>query len=223
MDYLISLLEGIITFISPCMLPMLPLYISYFAGGQDNGDRKKTLINAFGFVLGFTIVFTALGAFAGTFGGLLTQYALWVNLIGGAIVLVFGLNYLGILNLSFLQRVKKVDYQPKSLGFFSAVLFGVVFSIGWTPCVGAFLGSALMLAATAQDSLKGILMLLSFSFGLGIPFVISALLLDRLKHVFDFIKRNYKIVNGISGFLLVIVGLAMMTGLLGKLLTLLTF
>lgn len=221
MDYLISLLEGIITFVSPCMLPMLPLYISYFAGGQ--GNRKKAFINALGFVLGFTLVFTSLGAFAGTFGSLLTQYNHWVNIIGGAIVLIFGLNYLGILNLAFLQQVKKVEYQPKNLGFFSSMLFGVVFSIGWTPCVGAFLGSALMLAATAQDSVKGILMLLSFSFGLGIPFVLSALLLDRLKNVFNFIKRNYKIINAISGLLLVIIGLAMMTGLMGKLLALLTF
>lgn len=220
MDYLISLLEGIITFISPCMLPMLPIYLSYFAGGEEN--KKRALTNSLGFVLGFTVVFVSLGAFAGTLGNLLISHTKWVNLLGGTIVLVFGLNYLGILRISILQNFKKFDYQPKNLGFFSTVIFGVIFSIGWTPCVGAFLGSALMLAATSQNGLKGILMLLSFSLGLGIPFVFSALLLDRLKSVFDFIKRNYKIVNTISGLILVIVGIAMMTGMLGELLAFLT-
>lgn len=221
MDYLISFLEGIITFISPCLLPMLPIYISYFAGGE--GSTKKALVNALGFVLGFTAVFVSLGAFAGSLGKFLISHSPLVNSIAGAIVLFFGLNYLGVFDIHILNNTKKVDYQPKNLGFLSSVVFGIIFSIGWTPCVGAFLGSALMLAASSQDSLKGVLMLLSFSIGLGIPFVFSALLLDRLKSVFDFIKRNYRVINAISGLLLVIVGIAMMTGLLGRLLQLLTF
>jgi len=112
--------------------------------------------------------------------------------------------------------------KTTSTGFFSSVLFGVIFSIGWTPCVGAFLGSALMLAASSGESLKGILMLFSFSLGLGIPFVASAVLIDRLKSTFDFIKRNYRIINLISGGLLVIVGILMATGLMGYFLSLLT-
>ena len=220
MDYFISFLEGIITFVSPCMLPMLPIYISYFAGGQNN--KKTTLMNSLGFVLGFTIVFVLLGAFAGTFGKLLINYSKWVNIFAGGIVLVFGLNYLGVFNLSFLKNSSRMEYAPKNPGFITTLLFGIIFSIGWTPCVGAFLGSALMMAASSQDSLKGILMLVSFSLGLGIPFVISALLLDRLKGVFEFIKRNYKIVNIISGLLLVIVGIAMMTGMLGRFLSIFT-
>ncbi len=220
MDYFISFLEGIITFVSPCMLPMLPIYISYFTGG--NNSRKKALINSIGFVLGFASVFILMGAFAGTFGKLLMSHAKMVNIITGAIVLFFGLNYLGVFNLEFLKNTKKIGYQPKNLGFASSALFGIIFSIGWTPCVGAFLGSALMLAASSQDSLKGILMLASFSLGLGIPFICSAILLNKLKSVFDFIKRNYKIVNIISGLILVIVGLAMMTGMLGKLLSVLS-
>jgi cytochrome c-type biogenesis protein len=113
--------------------------------------------------------------------------------------------------------------KTAKLGFLSSALFGVIFSIGWTPCVGVFLGSALMLAASSGESLKGIFMLLSFSLGLGIPFIASAILIDRLKSTFDFIKKNYRIINLISGGLLVVVGLMMATGLMGYFLSLLTF
>lgn len=221
MDYLITFLEGIIAFISPCMLPLLPIYISYFAGGEENG--KKTIKNAIGFVLGFTAVFVLLGAFAGTLGSILVRYSKWINIVAGGIIIVFGLSYMGIIRLSFLSKSSNFGYKQKEPGFFSSALFGVIFSIGWTPCVGAFLGSALMLAATSQESYKGILMLLSFSIGLGLPFILSAIILDKLKGVFDSIKRNYKIINIISGSLLIILGIAMMTGLLGKLLAVFTF
>lgn len=218
MDYLLSFLEGIITFISPCLLPMLPIYISYFAG-----QRNKALLNSIAFVLGFTLVFVTLGAFAGTVGYFLREYATVINIFTGGIVVLFGLNFMGVLNISFLNMTKKMDMQVKNTGFFSTMLFGIVFSIGWTPCVGAFLGSALMLAASSGSSVKGILMLLSFSAGLGIPFIASALLIDKLKGTFDFIKRNYRIVNLISGGLLVVVGILMATGMMGYFLSLLTF
>jgi cytochrome c-type biogenesis protein len=218
LDYIIVFLEGIMTFVSPCMLPMLPLYVLYFAGGERS--RGKTLTNALGFVLGFSLVFTALGAFAGTLGSFLIRYAMAVNIITGALVVLFGLNYLGILKFNLFRGFISKEYQPNQLGFFSSILFGAVFSIGWTPCVGAFLGSALMLAANAQSSMKGITLLLSFSLGLGIPFVVSALLLNQLKGVFDFIKKHYRVINMISGLLLVALGLAMMTGLMGRLLAL---
>ncbi len=221
MDYLITFLEGVIAFISPCMLPLLPIYISYFAGGEENS--KKTIKNAVGFVLGFTIVFVILGAFAGTLGGLLVKYSKWINIVAGGIIVIFGLSYMGIIRLSFLSKSSNFEYKQKEPGFLSSAIFGIIFSIGWTPCVGAFLGSALMLAATSQESFKGVLMLLSFSMGLGIPFIISALILDKLKGVFNFIKKNYKTINIISGILLIILGIAMMTGLLGKLLTAFTY
>ena len=212
MQYLISFLEGIITFISPCLLPMLPVYISYFAGGGER-TGKKTLINALGFVLGFTAVFVAMGALAGTLGSFLRKYQTWVNIIGGTIVIVFGLNYLGVLKLN-LFRGFQGDVSG-NMGFFSALLFGVVFSVGWTPCVGAFLGSALMLASQQGHVLEGMGRLLSYSLGLGVPFLISAVLIDRLKTAFDWIKRNYKLVNVICGSLLILVGILMATGLMG--------
>ena len=220
MQYLISFLEGIITFISPCLLPMLPIYISYFAGGGER-TTAKTLKGAVGFVTGFTIVFVMLGALAGTVGSFLREYQTTVNIISGLIVIIFGLNFLGVFKLNIFkgnQRSVKTD----NMGFFSAMFFGIIFSVGWTPCVGAFLGSALMLASQQGHIAEGMLMLLSYSLGLGIPFILSAVLIDYLKSAFNWIKRNYKIINLISGSLLVIIGIMMATGTLGQLLNLLS-
>lgn len=219
MQYFISFLEGIITFISPCLLPMLPIYISYFAGG---GERKtqKTLTNASGFVLGFTVVFVAMGALAGTLGSFLTRYQTWVNVIGGGIVVLFGLNYMGLLKLNLFRGMSR-GLQQGDMGFLSALVFGIVFSIGWTPCVGAFLGSALMLASQQGHVLEGMFMLLCYSLGLGIPFLMSAVLIDKLKGAFNWIKGHYDIINKICGGLLVLVGILMATGTLGRLLAVL--
>ncbi len=220
MQYLISFLEGIITFISPCLLPMLPIYVSYFAGGGER-TMKKTLTGALGFVLGFTLMFMAMGALAGSVGALLTKYAFWVNLIGGLIVILFGLSYMGLFRLSLFQGMKGT-VKTGELGFFSAFAFGVIFSVGWTPCVGAFLGSALMLASQRGHVLEGMGMLLCYSLGLGIPFLLSAVLIDKLKSAFAWIKGHYSVINKICGGLLVLVGVCMATGILGKLLALLS-
>lgn len=219
MQYVISFLEGIITFISPCLLPMLPIYISYFAGGAER-SIKKTVANALGFVTGFTLVFMAMGALAGTIGGILTKYQVVVNVVSGMIVILFGLNFMGVLKLN-LFRGSSQNIATENMGFFSAMLFGMIFSIGWTPCVGAFLGSALMLASTQAHMIKGMMMLLCYSLGLGIPFVLSAMLIDQLKGTFQLIKKNYQMINRICGIFLIIVGAAMASGLLGRLLTLL--
>jgi cytochrome c-type biogenesis protein len=210
-------LEGIITFISPCLLPLLPVYVSFFAAGK--ADKRRTIVNAIGFVLGFTVVFIILGAFAGTFGRLLTRYTVVVNVITGLIVIVLGLNFLGVISIGFLNRNGKWRVNIKNLRFFSSMLFGIVFSIGWTPCVGAFLGSALMMAAGQGGAVNGIVMLLVYSLGLGIPFIASAILIDRLKDAFELVKRNYRTVNAISGALLVITGILMATGQMGRLLS----
>ena len=220
MQYLVSFLEGIITFISPCLLPMLPIYISYFAGGGER-STGKTLKGALGFVTGFTIVFVILGALAGTVGSFLREYQTAVNIVSGLIVIVFGLNFLGVFNLNLFKGSPRA-VNTNNMGFFSALLFGVVFSIGWTPCVGAFLGSALMLASQQAHALEGMLMLLAYSLGLGIPFILSAVLIDYLKSAFNWIKRHYDIINKISGGLLILIGILMATGTLGRLLSLLS-
>lgn len=219
MQYVISFLEGILTFISPCLLPMLPIYVSYFAGGGER-STGKTLKTAAGFVLGFTVVFVAMGALAGTLGGLLRQYQTAVNIVSGGVVILFGLSYLGIIRLNLFKGANRA--VKGELGFFSALVFGMIFSLGWTPCVGAFLGSALMLASQQGHVLEGMGMLLTYSLGLGIPFLISALLIDYLKSAFGWIKSHYTVINRVCGVLLIVIGILMATGTLGRLLALLS-
>ncbi len=218
MQYAIAFLEGIITFISPCLLPMLPIYVSYFAGCGER-SRQKTFLGALGFVTGFTIIFVAMGALAGTLGSFMKEHRTAVNIVSGLIVIFFGLDFLGLFKLNlFKGGAGRVNTE--NMGFFSAALFGMVFSIEWTPCVGAFLGSALVLASQQGHILEGMLMLFLYSVGLGIPFIISAVLIDHLKSAFNFIKKHYKVVNVVSGIFLILIGLLMSTGLLGRWITL---
>ena len=220
MPYLIVFLEGIITFLSPCLLPMLPVYLSSFAGGGARSTRR-TLTGAAGFVAGFTVLFVLMGALAGTLGAFLQRWHTAVNLLSGAVVIFFGLNFLGVIKLTLFRgssRAVKTD----GMGFFSALLFGVVFAVGWTPCVGAFLGSALALASQQGHALAGMAMLLVYSLGLGVPFVLSAVLIDRLKTAFDWVKRHYSVINTVSGVFLIVVGVLMATGLMGRLLNFLS-
>ena len=221
MGYFITFLEGIITFISPCMLPMLPIYVSYFSGGGKPGEEpEKALINAIGFVLGFTMVFVTLGAFAGALGYFLRQYETLLHIITGGIVILFGLNYLGIIKIPFLHRTFSKD-NGSVKGFFSAFVFGVVFSVGWTPCVSVFLASALMMASQQGSVIQGVFLLLCYSLGLGLPFILSALLIEKLKNAFAFLKEHYRPVNMVSGVLLIVIGIMMMTGFMERFLSLL--
>lgn len=217
MQYLITFLEGIISFISPCMLPMLPVYITYFAGGADK--KKKTFINSIGFVLGFSILFTALGLLAGVLGTFLARYRTVVNIVCGAIVIVFGLSYLEVIRLPFF---KGMNSERKVGSFFSAVVFGLIYSVSLTPCVGAFLGSALMLASSSGGAVRGTLLLLVYSLGMGIPFLVSALLIEKLATAFDFIKRHYRVINVVCGGFLILTGILMMTGMLNKFMNILS-
>ena len=220
MQYLLVFIEGIFTFISPCLLPMLPIYISYFAGGGQR-QTKRTLKNALGFVVGFTLVFVAMGALAGTIGRFLRDYRVIVNIVSGLLVILFGLSFLGLFELKFFKGIKKT-VDPEKMGFFPALLFGMIFSIGWTPCVGAFLGTALVLAAQQAHVLEGMLMLLLYSMGLAIPFILSALLIDYLKNAFKWIKKHYKVINIISGILLILIGVLMASGMFDRVIGLLS-
>lgn len=215
MRFLITFLEGLISFISPCMLPMLPVYISYFAGGSN--EKGRVFFRALCFVLGFTATFSLLGLFAGSLGALLSRFQTAVNIFAGLIVILFGLSYLEIIKLPFF---KGMSSGREVTGVFSAFLFGVVYSVSLTPCVGAFLGSALMLASSSATAATGLLLLVCYSLGLGLPFVISALLLEQLRSTFAFIKRNYRIINLICGIFLILVGIMMALGLLNALLAL---
>ena len=212
MQFFITFLEGVISFISPCMLPMLPVYLSYFAAGEKE-KRARTLLRSLGFVFGFTLVFCLLGLFAGTLGQFLVRYRTALDIVAGAIVVVFGLSYLDVIRLPFF---KGMTAGRKVGSVFSAVLFGVVYSVSLTPCVGAFLGSALALASTSGTALRGTLLLLAYAAGLGVPFLLSAVLLDQLKGAFGFIKRHYTVINRVCGGFLILVGMLMACGILTK-------
>jgi cytochrome c-type biogenesis protein len=160
MQYLICFLEGVITFISPCLLPMLPVYITYFAGGGERSNAK-TLINAIGFVLGFTSVFVLMGVMAGSFGSVLKSHQTFVNIVSGIVIVLFGLSYMGLFRIKFFNR-RSNKMKLDNLGFVSSYVFGAVFSIGWTPCVGVFLGSALVLASQQGTAYAGLIMLLCY-------------------------------------------------------------
>ena len=211
MQYVITFLEGLISFVSPCMLPMLPVYVSYFAAGSDK--KRANLFRALAFVLGFTAAFCLMGLFAGTLGSLLLRYQRWVSLVCGLIVIVFGLSYLEIIPLPFF---KGMNSGRSVTGVFSAFVFGLVYSVSLTPCVGAFLGSALMLASSSGTARQGLLLLVCYSLGLGLPFLISALLLEQLSGVFRWIKSHYSVINRICGGFLILIGLLMCFGMLDR-------
>jgi len=223
MEYIIILLEGIITFISPCMLPMLPIYLSYFAGQESTGKSMvKTLLNVFCFILGFTIVYTILGVFSASMGMLLKKYIDMLNIILGIIVILFGLNYIGILNIGIINKGKGIKLKKEPVKYLSSFVFGVIFSITWTPCVGVFLGTALSIITVSGDIIKGATLILTYCLGLGIPFVLSAILIDKLKNTFGIIKENYKIINIICGSFLCIIGILMITGLINRYFTIIS-
>lgn len=224
MQYAITFLEGVVTFISPCLLPLLPVYVAFFAGGIENGPSAdnnaasaslwRTAISAFGFIIGFSLLFVALGAFAGTVGGFFARHQAILNVICGLIVIVMGLHFAGVLNIAALQQSHRLE-SPHGHGFWSSLLFGMVFAIGWTPCVGAFLASALSLAASTGSTGQGILLLLCYSLGLGVPFFLAAVLIDQLEGAFAWVKKHYRPINIICGAILVLVGILMATGRLG--------
>ena len=284
MGYLLTFLEGLASFISPCMLPMIPLYLSYFAGDDESEEESQTtivdtnteaaevnadsaisdgneetaaenigqtteevsdgeegksvetvadtnaektaaekkpnvkkyrvLIMSLFFVFGFTLMFVVFGGLVGLVSGYVAKYKKIINIVAGGIVVIFGLSYIGLFRLPFFKGITK-SHKIKSV--WSAFLFGIVFAVGVGPCTGAFLGSALALASTSGTVAKGIALLLCYSLGIGIPFIVTAILTDKTKKLFGFIKRHFKVIKIISGSLLVVIGILMATGVMDKL------
>ena len=238
MDYILIFLEGFASFISPCMLPMVPIYLSYFMGekskyneignndknSKNNNDDKETepeikkeiekqkeknntLINSIGFVLGFTIIFLVLSIFASSLGNVLNNNIKYIKVIFGILIIILGFNYIGIFKIGFLNKTKKARLKNKDFNFLKAVIFGILFSISLTPCIGTFLSSALLLVAKTESIMQGLIMMLLYSLGLGIPFIISAVFIDKLKTTFDFMKKHFDIIKKISGIILIISGI----------------
>ena len=204
MTYLLTFLEGIASFISPCILPLLPIYISYFAGSESK--KTKALVNSIAFVIGFSIVFILLAIIANKVGNVLLGYVRYLKILFGIIIIFLGLNYIEIFNFKLFSKFKRFNADVKELNVIKSAIFGIFFSISITPCVGTFLSSALLLIASEESIIKGLILIILYCIGLGLPFIISSVLIDKLKNVFSFIKKNYRIVKIISGLVLLIMG-----------------
>jgi len=206
-------IEGLLAFLSPCILPMLPVYFMYLSGSNpETVDRTRLLYNIIGFVMGFTVVFVLLGAAASSVGSLFITHRQFLVKLSGGIIIIFGLNFMGVIRVSLLNRAMNVQVRTTDLGFFSSMVFGGAFSVGWTPCLGAFLGTALLLASHTQTLLAGMALLFVFGIGLGVPFLLTALLWHRLGKVLGFIKQNLHLIQRVAGALLVLIGVLMITG-----------
>ena len=217
MSFVIAFFAGILSFISPCILPLVPAYITYMAGislkeAEDvRSVRKTTLIHSIFFILGFSIIFVFLGASATLLGSLLIAYRDLIRQIGGIIIIIFGIYIMGVLKIPFLDVERKIMIKHKPAGLIGSLLVGMAFAAGWTPCIGPILASILLVASTAQSVSLGILLLAFYSLGLGIPFLLTSLAINTFLVYFDRFKKYLGIVTSLSGIFLIIIGLLLLT------------
>lgn len=224
--YLGAFVAGLLSFLSPCVLPLIPSYITYITG-LSFGDlqaehpghviRQKTTLHSVAFITGFTVVFVLLGASATLLGSFLQTHMTIIRKAGGALVVLFGLHVAGLLPISWLLGEKRVNLRHKPAGYLGSFTVGLAFAAGWTPCIGPILASILMIAATEEKVGQGILLLLLYSIGLGIPFLISSLTLHRFIFLFNRFKRHIRIFEIITGLFLVVVGVLIFTNWLSRL------
>lgn len=217
----IALSAGFISFLSPCILPLIPSYMAFITGisleelsHEKNLKRvrKIVIINSLLFILGFSIIFITLGASATFIGKFLSRNIRWFEIVGGCVVILLGLHFVGIFRLKFLNREKKIHLKDKPLGFIGTVLVGMAFGAGWTPCVGPILGAILTMAATTQNIFKGMVLLAFYSVGLGLPFLISGLIIHKFFEYFKAVRKYFKVITAVGGILLIILGVLLITG-----------
>ena len=211
---------GLASFLSPCVLPLIPSYITFITGlslDDVSRARRATLIHALLFVAGFSLIFLALGASATLIGRLLVTYRVWISRVGGVLVLAFGLYLLGVFNLGAFSRERRIHLTDKPLGYLGTVLVGIAFGAGWTPCIGPVLGTLLMYTATQANVSRGVALLGAYSLGLAVPFVLAAMAVERFLAAFAVIRRHLVWVTRVSGGVLVAVALLMITDYLSVL------
>ncbi len=218
--FVIALAAGFLSFLSPCVLPLLPSYLSFVTGvsleeliqkGKDSAMRKMIIINSLIFIFGFSLVFVLLGTSASLVGNILFRYQIWVTRIGGIFIIIFGLHLTGVLNLSLLQREKRIHLGRRPLGYLGSFLAGIVFAAGWSPCIGPILGAILFYAASQDSIFLGIGLLSVYSLGLAIPFFLSSLALQIFLEYYAKLRKHLRLVSLISGGLLIAVGVLLAT------------
>ncbi|MEJ7809688.1 MAG: cytochrome c biogenesis protein CcdA [Gemmatimonadaceae bacterium] len=211
----VSFTAGLLSFLSPCVLPLIPSYVTFITGmslDEVQTARRAALIHSLLFIAGFTLIFLALGATATLAGRVLLAYREWIARAGGAFIILFGLYLLGAFNTRILARERRVHLADKPVGYLGSVLVGVAFGAGWTPCIGPILGSILIYTSSTADLQRGLLLLLCYSLGLAIPFVASSLAINHFITAFTRVRRHLVWVNRVGGALLVVVGLLLVTG-----------
>ena len=215
----IALLARIISFLSPCVLPIVPPYLAYMSGmtvnemAEGRAGRSRATVTALFFVLGLSTVFLFLGFAASAFGAFFLQNQVLFAQISGAVIIVFGLHFLGVFRIRFLDREARMDAGDQGGSSFGAYVLGLAFAFGWTPCIGPQLGAILTLAASEASVARGTVLLGVYAAGLGIPFLLAAMFMSRAMGVMNRLKRHMGLIEKVMGGLLVVVGLAMLTGL----------
>ena len=209
----IAFSAGLLSFLSPCVLPLIPSYLTFVTGvGFDDltRARRSALVHALLFVLGFTLIFLAMGASATLLGRVLIHYRIWITRLGGVLVIVFGLYLLGVLRVAAFDRERRVHLASKPMGYLGTVLVGFAFGAGWTPCLGPILGAILTYTAAQADLARGLPLLLAYSMGLAVPFLVAAVAVERFLETVTRFRPHLTRVSQVSGALLIVVGLLMM-------------
>ena len=210
-----SLFMGLISFASPCILPLIPSYVSYITGisydelvSRESRRRNMniTLFHSLAFVLGFTIVFVLLGATASLAGSVLSQHLDIIRIVGGVLVIIMGIFVMDVVNIPFLQQEAKLQLKTRPAGYIGTLVVGMIFGAGWTPCTGPFLGSVLALAMSTDTLGRGMALLTFYSLGLGIPFIVSALAISAFLSSFNKLKKHFHAIKIASGAILVVMG-----------------
>lgn len=212
---LVAFAAGLLSFLSPCVLPLVPSYIGFLTGmtlPEMAGRRRTALLHALLFVGGFSLVFILLGASATALGRALNYYQVWLQRVGGALIILFGLLCLGVFKVGLLNQERRLHLERKPIGYLGSALVGMAFGAGWTPCIGPVLGGILGLAATSSDVSRGMLLLAVYSAGLALPFLIAAVAVDSFLDWFQRFRRYLPWVMRLSGVLLVFVGVLLVTG-----------
>ena len=210
----VSFTAGLLSFLSPCVLPLVPSYVTFITGmslDDVQRTRRAAMVHALLFILGFTLIFLALGAGATMLGAVMRAYRDWISRIGGVLIIVFGLYLLGVFNIGAFSRERRVHFADKPVGYLGTVLVGIAFGAGWTPCIGPILGAILTYTASSAELDRGLQLLGAYSLGLAVPFFLAAVLVQRFLAVSARIKRQMVWVSRVSGALLVVVGLLMVT------------
>ena len=215
LSILLAFVGGLLSFLSPCVLPLVPSYLGFVTGftfDEMTGRRRIAMLHAGLFVLGFTLVFMLFGASATVLGRALKYYEVWIQRVGGVLIILFGLYCLGVVKLGFLDRDSRLHLDRKPVGYLGSVLVGMAFAAGWTPCIGPILGGILGLAATQESLSRGMVLLGSYSFGLAVPFLLAAWAVEAFLDWFQRFRRHIRWVQRVSGILLIVVGFLLLTG-----------